>query len=444
MTGGRVSKELVASVAWAWIYVTVAAFPLLIVLVGPPPGRSFQVELGAACGFLSLSVMTLQFALTARFHWLEPPLGTDLLYALHRHMTPVAVGLAVAHPVLLVGPGLSDVLPWLDPRSGPWPLRAGILAAVALLVVAATTYLRRQLRLAYDGWRRAHGVLALAAVGLAAWHALALGTALSHPSRRVAWSLYTFAFVALLLRVRVYTPWRLRRRPWVVERAVPDRGRCVAIVLRPVGHDGFRFEAGQFAWLTIGDSPFAAREHPLSISGAPHDAPRLEFTIKASGDWSHRVQSVAPGTTAYVDGPFGTLCASRYPRARGLGFIAGGVGIAPVLGHLRALAHERDPRPLVLIYGTSAWESTPAREELERLETQLRLRVVHVLERPHPAWTGETGLLDAAILARHLPATSGWEWFVCGPPGLMDTAERALWEAGVPLGRIHSERFDLA
>jgi NAD(P)H-flavin reductase len=69
--------------------------------------------------------------------------------------------------------------------------------------------------------------------------------------------------------------------------------------------------------------------------------------------------------------------------------------------------------------------------------------VIHVLERPPEGWTGETGLVTPELLGRHLPPEGKHAFYVCGPPRMMDAAELALARLGVPLGDIHSERFDL-
>ncbi len=36
------------------------------------------------------------------------------------------------------------------------------------------------------------------------------------------------------------------------------------------------------------------------------------------------------------------------------------------------------------------------------------------------------------------------DWFICGPDPMMDAAEAALVQLGVPAERIHTERFDMA
>jgi ferredoxin-NADP reductase len=69
---------------------------------------------------------------------------------------------------------------------------------------------------------------------------------------------------------------------------------------------------------------------------------------------------------------------------------------------------------------------------------------VHVLERPPADWSGETGYVTAEVLARHLP--SGYrrfQFFICGPDAMMDAAEAALVQLGVPAERVHTERFTM-
>ena len=69
-----------------------------------------------------------------------------------------------------------------------------------------------------------------------------------------------------------------------------------------------------------------------------------------------------------------------------------------------------------------------------------------MLERPPEGWEGEVGFVTAQVLDRHLPAdkSQGIEFFVCGPPPMMDAVESALLSLDVPLDKIHAERFDLA
>ena len=438
------ARELTRAALWMGLYALLALFPLLLLLAAPAPwGGGFAEELASALGFLALSIMAMQFVLTARFQWLAPPFGTDLVYAFHRYVTAVALAFALLHPVLLFGSTLRDALHYLWPWAAPWEVAAGVWSTYALLALALTSWLRRRLRLPYEAWRRTHAALAVLAMAMGMWHAVRAGRLLSRPVVRWLWLAWTLAWVALILRVRVLRPLALRRRPWRVVEARPERGDSVTLALEPEGHDGFRFRPGQFAWLTLGASPFAGAEHPFSISSSSQAAPRLELTIKATGDFTRRALATRVGERAYLDGPYGSMSIDGFPDVDGYVFVAGGVGAAPCLSMLRTLADRGDRRHHLLIHATSEWERTPFREPLAALQGRLDLEVVHVLERPPPGWAGERGLVTEALLDRRLPRHGRHGHFVCGPGPMMDEVEAALSRLGVPLSDLHAERFDL-
>ncbi len=437
-------RDLTRAGLWIGLYVLLALWPLLLLLSVPAAwGGTFMEELASALGFLAISLMAMQYLLTARFQWLAPPFGTDLVYAFHRHITVAALAFALLHPVFLFGSSLRGALHYLWPWAAPWEVALGVWGTYALIAVAVTSWARKQLRLPYEPWRRLHGALAVAAVVLGMIHALWAGRLLSRPVVRWLWFAWTLAWVALILHVRVLKPLALRRRPWRVVEVRGERGDAVTLALEPQGHEGFRFRAGQFAWLTLGASPFAGAEHPFSISSSSQRAPRVELSVKALGDFTRTLQATQAGAVAYLDGPYGTMSIDAFPDADGYVFIAGGIGLAPCLSMLRTLADRGDRRPHLVLHATGSWDRTPFREELAALQGRLQLTVVHVLESAPEGWKGERGLVTEALLDRWLPRRGRHGHFVCGPAPMMDAVEAALARLGVPLSDLHSERFDL-
>jgi len=216
------------------------------------------------------------------------------------------------------------------------------------------------------------------------------------------------------------------------------------MALRPEGHKGITFSPGQFAWLTIWDSPFSDREHPFSFSSSAARPERLEFTIKDLGDFTARIKDVKPGQVVYLDGPHGAFSIDRHSDAPGYVFIAGGVGITPIMSMLRTLADRGDRRPLLLIYANKTWETVTFREEIKAIQERLHLRVVHVLQEASEDWKEEKGFINADILKRYLPEDRSYhEHFICGPELMMNAVEKNLNQLGVPFARFHSERFNL-
>jgi predicted ferric reductase len=428
---------------WIAVYLALVVTPLIVLLAADPPrGGGFWWDFAMALGFAALAMMGVQFFLTARFRRATAPYGIDLIYFFHRYLAVIALLLVLAH----AGIALVDnpvFVRAFDPFRAPRHLFSGVLSAGVLLVLVVSSLWRRQIRLGYDAWRVAHVVLAVAAAALAVVHVHGVGYYVGAPWASRLWVLIVGTWVAVVLHVRLVKPWRLRMRPYRVASVTAERGSAWTVAVEPVGHGGFGFEPGQFAWLTLRHSPFAMREHPFSMSSPPHAGGRLEFTIKELGDFTRTIGQIAPGETAYVDGPYGAFSLDRY-RAAGCVFIGGGIGMAPLMSMLRALAARADRRPHLLFMANSRFERSTFREAVARLAEQLDLRVVHVLEEPPAGWTGETGYVTREMLDRHLPADrADLQYFVCGPQPMIDAVERALYRLGVPLERSHSELFDL-
>ena len=66
-----------------------------------PPARDFWTEFAVALGYSGLAMMGLQFGLTARFRYVTEPWGEDVIYHFHRQISLMAVGLVIAHPIIL-------------------------------------------------------------------------------------------------------------------------------------------------------------------------------------------------------------------------------------------------------------------------------------------------------------------------------------------------------
>ena len=441
----KAAKRVVGGAVRILVYLGVAIAPLVLAWSGMEPGRGFLIDFSVALGFVGLSLMGLQFLLAARFRWVEAPFGMDVLLQYHRKIGYVSLLFILAHPALLFVAD-DDYLELLEVTEAPLLAKMGITSVVALLIMVALSVWRKKLRIGYELWQWTHGVLGFVVVSAALAHVLMVGYYVNEPLEIALWLWMSVVFVGLVLWVRVVRPLELRGKAWRVEDVVPERGGIHTLVLEPSRlrarkFDRFRFEPGQFAWITVGRSPFAITRHPFSISSSAEKTDRVAMSIKAAGDFTRKIGGLEPGATAYLDGPYGAFTVDRY-NGPGFVFIGAGVGITPLMSMLRTMADRRDPRPCYLFFGNREWEGVAFREEIEQLKGRLDLEVVHVLSRPPEGWEGEEGRIGAAVLARHLPERyQSLQYFICGPDPLMDAVEGALVELGVPDRRVHSERF---
>ena len=438
-----IMRHFFGGIFWLAVYVALVLAPVLVLLIGPvPEGVGFWWDLSMAVGFAGMGMMGVQFLLTARFRRMTAPYGIDIIYYFHRYLAIIAFFLITAHVVILVVDNPATV-GLLNPLHAPWHISAGIAALLLFGVLIVTSLWRRQLGIHYDGWRLWHGILAIAAFLLALWHIEGVGYYVGAPLKRAVWTGATLFWVGLLVYVRLAKPWRMLRRPYRVVDVVEERGSAWTLALRPDGHQGISYLPGQFAWLTFRGSPFRGKEHPFSFSSSPTRPDRLEFTIKELGDFTRTIKHTSPGETVYLDGPYGAFSIDRI-KGSGYVFIVGGVGIAPVMSMLRALADRHDKRPLLLLHGASSWDQLIFREAIQELERHLNLRVVHVLEEAPLDYQGETGYFTQEVLERQLPEDyKEYEYFVCGPEPMIQAVEQILYALDVPLTQSHSEIFNL-
>lgn len=426
------------------VYLVLAAAPVAVMMLGGTGGRTFMRELSVALAFSGLSVLGLQLLLTARFKTLKAPYGIDAVYHFHREISLAALALVVAHPVLLIVEAPAT-LALFDVISAPVRARFAVAATVAMALVIVLSYFRRQLRIGYELWRRTHGLLALITLVAAVVHVELVGYHVSTPAKRVLWILYPTIWVVALVWSRLIRPARMVRAPWTVEEVRPERGRSWTLRLAPPAGVRFSFDAGQFVWLHLGHSPFSMAEHPFSISSSAQDADSIELTIKELGDFTAAVGKTAPGTRAYLDGPYGQFSVDRH-RAPRYGFIAGGVGITPVMSMLRTLADRQDRRPLTLLYAAATLEDMTFREEIEQLaESSLDLTFVPLPARLPADWNGRpSGFITNELLLdvfghRHEET----EYFVCGPEPMMRAVAAGLHAVGVHPSQVRYELFGL-
>ncbi|MFF8942373.1 2Fe-2S iron-sulfur cluster-binding protein [Streptomyces sp. NPDC014864] len=127
--------------------------------------------------------------------------------------------------------------------------------------------------------------------------------------------------------------------------------------------------------------------------------------------------------------------------------VVGGSGITPVLSIASTLLTREPGARFCLIRSDRTTASTMFLEEVADLKDRFpdRLHLVTVLSREEQQAGLPSGRLDEERLTDLLPAllpvgdVAGW--FLCGPYGLVQGAERALRGLGVARTRIHQEIF---
>jgi len=407
-----------------------------------PGGSGFWWDFSMILGFAATSMMAIMFFLTARFKRAALPFGVDIIYYFHKQISLLLLLFIVAHPLILI---VSEpvVLEMLKPGILNRYMAAGVVSIIMIIFIMISSLWRKQLRIHYDNWRYVHAFLSVSAFILALIHIEEVGNYIATQEKRIAWGAIMGSCLLLMIYVRLVKPVVLLKRPYEVVKVTVERGSAHTLDIIPVGHSGIHFMPGQFVWLTMWSSPFSMRGHPFSISSSAEQQGRLAFTIKELGDFSNRIKEAPNGLRVYVDGPYGAFSVDRHSAAHGFVFIAGGIGIAPIMSMLKTLADRKDNRNHLLFFAGANLDRLTFYEKLIELKNKLSLEIVFVLEKPDQDWQGETGFLTGAIFNRYLSATKHeLEYFICGPVPMIQLAEKELHKLGIPLHHLHSELFD--
>jgi len=171
-------------------------------------------------------------------------------------------------------------------------------------------------------------------------------------------------------------------------------------------------------------APGLVRQYSLCGDPADRGTWRIAVLREAAGRGGSALvhETLHEGVAVTARGPrnhFPLLPADRYL------FIAGGIGITPILPMLAAAS--RDGRDWALAYGGRSQATMAFGAEL-RQRYGIRVRLCP---------QDETGLLDlAAILGQPRPGTLV---YCCGPAALLDAVAGQC--AGWPAGTLHVERF---
>ena len=405
-------------------------------------------SIGRLSGLVASDLLLIQVLLMARIPLVERTYGQDELARRHRwvgfwsfnlmlvHVVAITLGYAATSPKGLWATIVDFVVNY------PGMLLA-VAGTVALVGVTITSIRAARARLRYESWHLLH-LYAYLGVGFALPHQLWTGKEfLTSTLATVFWWTLWAAAAASVLIWRVGQPlWRSLRHRLVVEQVRAENDRVTTVVMRGRMLDRLPVRAGQFLQWRFLDGPGFMRAHPYSLSAAP-DGRTLRITAAHLGDGSARLARLRPGTKVLFEGPYGRLHEGVRTRRKVL-LMASGIGITP----MRALLEELDQRPgdVTVIYRTSAEQDRILVEELTglagRRQASLFIVTGHRAIR-RSSWLPEHAaqIGDVEALRQLVPDVASHDVFICGSPGWMNAAQRAVLRAGVPPGCIHIERF---
>ncbi len=196
---------------------------------------------------------------------------------------------------------------------------------------------------------------------------------------------------------------------------------------------------------SLSDGP-APTYYRVSIKKIPPPRDKPELPWGKSSSFFHDQLEV--DSLLNVKAPSGDFFLDM-AKSRPVVLIGGGVGITPVLSMLNTLAERDVDRDVYFFYGVRHAEEHIQREHLSELAARfpqsLHINIcysgVPVDELPVDANVRyHSEFVSVELFKRELPS-SNFEYYICGPPPMMNSVTTDLREWGVPDADVHWEGF---
>jgi predicted ferric reductase len=404
-------------------------------------------SLGMFCGIVSYVYFANTLILSARFRYLDRLFGHDRVMVFHGRLAGAAFTFACAHVVFKCLFFASITVQTTLGIAAIALFAAVGLATVLFMVgnslhgIAALAAFRafgvRRLGFDYSRLKLFHNLTA-PALALVTAHVLMASPTAETRARLGLMGLWGTVALLVYFYHKVLRVALLYRRTFCVTavRRLTDS----VVEIRAARPDGSNLEhrAGQFAFFRILSPVCGFEEHPFTISSPPGSG-TLNITVKALGDYSAAIPSVAAGARLLCDGPYG-----RFTPVRGAGpylFVAGGIGITPFMSILREWDADGIAEPVTLVWSMRTGDERIDEGFFDAAATRhAAFRFVPVLTREG---VGGGRRVDRAMLSSCVEpsSTSQMSAYVCGPDPFRRAVIGHLRDLGLPRRAIHDETF---
>jgi len=156
--------------------------------------------------------------------------------------------------------------------------------------------------------------------------------------------------------------------------------------------------------------------------------------------------NLKPGDQVTISGPFGEFFIKDTQSE--MVYIGGGAGMAPLRSHIYELFQSRSTsRKVSYWYGGRSRRELFYDDEFRALEEQhpnfsFHLALSDAL--PEDEWTGHEGFIHQVLLDEYLqshPAPEDIEYYVCGPPMMLQAVRSMLDDLGVEPENVAFDDF---
>ncbi len=184
----------------------------------------------------------------------------------------------------------------------------------------------------------------------------------------------------------------------------------------------------------------------IRIATPPWDRKNNNWMPVNPGVCSSYVFDQKPGDKVTISGPYGEFFIK--PTDKEMVYIGGGAGMAPLRSHVFHLFHTlKTDRKVSYWYGGRSLAELFYTDDFRDIEKDFPNFKYHIaLSEPLPEdnWSGPTGFIHQVVYENYLkdhPEPEEIEYYLCGPPLMLQAVQKMLDELGVPEENIAFDDF---
>mgnify|MGYP001590492644 CR=1 FL=1 len=393
-------------------------------------------SLGQVAGLLGMSLLSINFVLSARFKFLDRWFkGLNRVYIKHHLIGSVAFALLLFHPTFLIIQYLLISLKASFDFLFSFQIFYIILGEIALLVFIILMVITLYLNFKYQNWKNTHKYLGVV-LFIGGLHMLLVPSDISNNALLKYYMLFLASIGALSYIYRtILSIYKKKEYKYRLIEVVKINENIVELKMKPL-EESINFLPGQFIFLRFENDGVLSESHPFSITSYPGDT-NLSLGVKTLGDYTSMIYFLKPGAICSIEGPFGVFSYLKTKSKRQI-WIAGGIGITPFLSMARHVATGKSNDYEINLYYSVKNEGEAAfieeLEEISRLKSNFKL---------HHHFSDKDGHISAGLIVRSSNEVSEAEIFLCGPPAFMQSLREQFVSLGFSNDKIHSEEFSL-
>lgn len=202
-----------------------------------------------------------------------------------------------------------------------------------------------------------------------------------------------------------------------------------------------KFTAGQFYHIQNPTHEKKEETRQFSITSSPKERSHISFLIKIYGDWTKNLSQKAIGESIKLFGPLGIFTPPKTMK-RAV-FLAGGVGIAPILSMLKDLARRKKIIPVTLIFANHSPKDIVKEKEITDIFKNKKnwkyMFVVSEAEKEQKKYY--KGRITQKFLQEKLDFKKQTTYFICGSQRFLTNITEILTLCGVSEKKIQKEVF---